>query len=79
MQAMQIEIEGENVVFKPNGTIAEKFADPDTGITTHPGFVQGGIEYLLEHGSRRGSLYILEDPRNSDDNVPRHWRDTGFR
>lgn len=76
--AMQIEIEDENAVIKPNLTIAEKFADPDTGITTHPSFVQGSIEYLLKHGSRRGSIYILEDPRNSDDNEPRHWRDTGF-
>ncbi|MDF1512547.1 MAG: DUF362 domain-containing protein [Anaerolineae bacterium] len=78
MEAMQIELEGENVVFKPNGTIAEQFADPDTGITTHPGFIHGGIEYLFEHGSRRGSIYILEDPRNSNDNIPRHWKDTGF-
>ncbi len=78
MQAMQIEIEGENAVIKPNLTIAEKFADPDTGITTHPGFVLGSLEYLLKHGSRRGSLYILEDPRNSDDNEPRHFSETGF-
>jgi len=77
--AMQIEIEGENAVIKPNVTIGEKFADPDTGITTHPSFVQGSIEYLLKHGSRRGNIYILEDPRNSDDNKPRHWRDTGYR
>jgi uncharacterized protein (DUF362 family) len=79
MQAMQIEIQDENVVFKPNVTIGERFANPDTGITTHPGFIQGSIEYLLQHGARRGKIYILEDPRNSDDNIPRHWRDTGYR
>ena len=79
MQAMQIEIEGENAVIKPNVTIGERFADPDTGITTHPGFAHGCIEYLHKHGSPRGSIYILEDPRNSDDNIPRHWRGTGFR
>ena len=78
MRVMQIEIEDENTVIKPNVTIGERFADPDTGITTHPGFVQGSIEYLHKHGSRHGSIYILEDPRNSDDNTPRHWRGTGY-
>ena len=78
LSAMQVELEGENAVLKPNVTIGEKFADPDTGITTHPGFVQGAIEYLLQHGSRRGSVYILEDPRNTNDNEPRHWRGTGY-
>jgi len=78
LSAMQVELEGENAVLKPNVTIGEKFADPDSGVTTHPGFVQGAIEYLLQHGSRRGSVYILEDPRNSNDNEPRHWRGTGY-
>jgi len=78
LSAMQVELEGENAVLKPNVTVGERYADPDTGITTHPGFVQGAIEYLLQHGSRRGSVYILEDPRNSNDNEPRHWRGTGY-
>ncbi len=78
LAAMQIELEGENAVIKPNVTVGERFADPDTGITTHPGFVNGMIDYLLAHGSRRGSVYVLEDPRNSDDNAPRHWHATGF-
>ena len=78
LSAMQIELEGENAVLKPNVTVGEKYADPDTGITTHPGFLQGAIEYLLQHGSRRGSVYILEDPRNANDNEPRHWRGTGY-
>jgi len=30
------------------------------------------------HGARRKGCYILEDPRNSDDNAPRHWRGTGY-
>ncbi|MCJ7550564.1 MAG: DUF362 domain-containing protein [Anaerolineae bacterium] len=78
LSAMQVELEGENAVLKPNVTVGERYADPDTGITTHPGFLQGAIEYLLQHGSRRGSVYILEDPRNSNDNEPRHWRGTGY-
>ena len=45
--AMQVELEpGENAVLKPNVTVGENYADPDTGITTHPGFVQGAIEHL---------------------------------
>jgi uncharacterized protein (DUF362 family) len=78
MRVMQIEIEGENTVIKPNVTIGERFANPDTGIGTHPGFVHGGIDYLHKHGAHRGNIYILEDPRNSDDNEPRHWRGTGY-
>ncbi len=77
--AMQVELEpGENAVLKPNVTVGENYADPDTGITTHPGFVQGAIEHLLAHGARRGGVYILEDPRNTNDNEDRHWQGTGY-
>jgi uncharacterized protein (DUF362 family) len=78
LAAMQVALEGEKVVIKPNGTVAESFADPDTGITTHPSFVHGMIDYLHEHGASRRRVYILEDPRNHDNNEPRHWRGTGF-
>ncbi len=78
MAVMQIELEGEKVVIKPNVTAGERFADPDTGITTHPGFVQGMVEYLNNHGARKDRLTIAEDPRNSDDNAPRHWNATGY-
>jgi len=78
LAAMQVELEGEKAVLKPNVTSGENFADPESGITTHPAFVQGLIEYLQARGLRRGNSYILEDPRNTDDNEPRHWRDTGY-
>ena len=78
MSALEIELEGEKAVLKPNVTAGESFADPDTGITTHPAFVQGLIEYLQAHGARRTGCYILEDPRNVDNNEPRHWRGTGY-
>jgi uncharacterized protein (DUF362 family) len=78
MTVMQIELEDEKAVIKPNVTSGEHFADPDTGITTHPAFVQGMVEYLQGHGARRGMITIAEDPRNSNDNAPRHWRGTGF-
>ncbi len=77
MAAMQIELEGEKVVIKPNVTVGEKYADPDTGIGTHPGFVQGMYDYLREHGAQH-RMYVLEDPRDTDDNEPRHWRGTGY-
>ncbi len=78
MAAMQIELEGERVVIKPNLTSGERFADPDTGITTHPGFVQGMVEYLKEHAGQADRITIAEDPRNSNDNAPRSWAGTGF-
>lgn len=78
LEAMQIRLDGEKVVIKPNGTVAESFANPDTGITTHPSFVHGMIDYLHGHGAARRRVFILEDPRNRDDNEPRHWRGTGF-
>jgi uncharacterized protein (DUF362 family) len=40
--------------------------------------VQGMAEYVRDHGVRPGGTYVLEDPRNSNDNEPRHWRGTGF-
>jgi len=78
LAAQGIELEGEKAVLKPNVTSGERFGDPDTGITTHPAFVQGMIEHLQSHGVKRGGITIAEDPRNSDDNAPRHWRATGF-
>ena len=33
LAAMQVELEGENAVLKPNVTSGENFADPDSGIT----------------------------------------------
>jgi uncharacterized protein (DUF362 family) len=78
MSAMQIELEGEKAVLKPNVTSGENFRDPDSGVTTHPAFVQGLIKYLQAHGARRSGCYILEDPRNVDNNEPRHWQGTGY-
>lgn len=78
MAAMQVEWEGKDVVIKPNVTVGERYADPDSGITTHPGFVHGLIDDVLAQGSQPGRVIILEDPRNSDDDEPRHWRGTGY-
>ena len=79
LSAMQVELHGQKVVIKPNVTIGEKYADPRSGITTHPSFVHGMIENFQKSGARRSGIYVLEDPRNSDDNAPRHWRGTGYR
>jgi uncharacterized protein (DUF362 family) len=78
LRAMRVELEGESVVIKPNVTSGERFADPGSGVTTHPGFVQGMAEYLLEHGARRGRVSVVEDPRDTDDNHPRNWANTGY-
>ncbi len=76
----QFVLEGEHVVLKPNATSGERFADPDTGITTHPGFLHGLIDHCQQQasGSRRPRITIAEDPRDTDDNQPRHWKNTGF-
>ncbi len=80
LAAMEVDVEDEdeNAVIKPNVTVGESYPNPDTGIITHAGFVQGIAEHLLAHGSRRGSVYVLEDPRNANDNAPRTWRNTGY-
>jgi len=78
LEIIELELCGEKVAIKPNGTSAEHFADPDTGITTHPDFVGGLVEYLFEHGAKPGGIYVVEDPRNSPDFNPRHWKGTGF-
>jgi uncharacterized protein (DUF362 family) len=59
-------------------TAGEHFANPDLGIGTHPGFVAGMVRYLQAHGARRSSIYVVEDPRDTDDNHPRHWSGTGY-
>ncbi|MBM4461508.1 MAG: DUF362 domain-containing protein, partial [Chloroflexi bacterium] len=78
LAAMQLELDGEKAVIKPNVTVGEKYADPDCSIGTHPGFVRGMADYLREHGARASGIYVLEDPRDTDDNEPRHWRGTGY-
>jgi uncharacterized protein (DUF362 family) len=82
MAAMQIELENEKVVIKPNATSGERFIDPNTGIITHPGFVHGVVEYLQAHGVRQRrrlpAITIAEDPRNTDDDIPRNWQETGY-
>lgn len=77
-EIMRVELEGEKVTIKPNLTSATRFADPDNGITTHPGFIEGIVGYLATHGARRGGITIVEDPVNSDDHSPRCWEGTGY-
>lgn len=84
LKALQIELEGEKVIIKPNVTSGERFANPEMGISTHPAFVQGLVEYFQElrrihpHTQSTIPVTIAEDPRDSDDNHPRHWRGTGY-
>jgi uncharacterized protein (DUF362 family) len=78
MTAMQVELEGAKAVIKPNVTAGEHHANPDSGIGTHPAFVGGMVEYLREHGAWRGGIYVVEDPRDTDDFDPRHWKGTGY-
>ncbi len=78
LEAMELEIDDERVVVKPNVTSGEMFADPDSGITTHPRFVHGMLDYLLDHGAGADRTTIVEDPRDTDDDEPRHWRGTGY-
>ena len=75
---IQLRLDGEKVVLKPNVTAGERFADPDSGIGTHPAFIWGMVSYLQQHGARRGGIYVVEDPRNTNDDAPRHWQGTGY-
>jgi uncharacterized protein (DUF362 family) len=36
------------------------------------------VEYLKGHGAPARRITIAEDPRNSNDNLPRHWIGTGY-
>lgn len=78
LAAFELNLDGEKVVIKPNVTSGESFANPDTGIGTHPGFVHGMVDYLQSHGARPKRISVVEDPRDSNDNQPRHWRGTGY-
>jgi uncharacterized protein (DUF362 family) len=78
LAAMQVELENEKAVLKPNVTSGERFANPDSGVGTHPGFVHGMLDYLRQHGARKSGITIVEDPRDTDDNHPRHWHGTGY-
>ncbi len=72
----QLSLDGEKVALKPNVTAGEHYADPELGIGTHAAFIAGMVRHLQAGGARRGGIYVVEDPRDSDDNHPRHWRGT---
>ena len=78
LSLLQLELRGEKVALKPNVTAGEHYADPEMGIGTHAGFIAGMVNYLKQYGARRGGIYVVEDPRDSDDNEPRHWKGTGY-
>jgi len=78
LAAAHLELEGEKAVLKPNVTSGEHMKAPESGITTHYGFVWGMAEYLAAHGARHGGIYVLEDPKNTNDDTPRTWEGTGF-
>jgi uncharacterized protein (DUF362 family) len=78
LSLMQLDLHGEKVALKPNATSGERFANPDLGVGTHPAFVGGMVNYLKGHGARRDGIYAVEDPRDSDDDHPRHWQGTGY-
>jgi uncharacterized protein (DUF362 family) len=78
LELMQLNLQGAKVVLKPNATSGEHFADAELGVGTHPAFIAGMANYLKQHGAKRGGIYVVEDPRDSDDDEPRHWRKTGF-
>jgi uncharacterized protein (DUF362 family) len=75
---MQLDLQGEKVTLKPNATSGERFANPELGVGTHPAFIAGMVGYLKQHGARHKGIYIVEDPRDSNDNNPRHWKGTGY-
>lgn len=78
LSIMEVSLAGEKAVLKPNVTGGEHFADPEIGTGTHPAFIGGLVEYLRDHGAKRSGIYVVEDPRDSDDNDPRHWKGTGY-
>jgi uncharacterized protein (DUF362 family) len=78
LAALRVELEGERPVFKPNVTAGQAWSGPDTGVTTHPGFVEGMIDYLLEHGGSRGEMFVVEDPHSVREDSLRTWVNTGY-
>ena len=78
LSLMQLELHGEKVALKPNATSGEHFANPELGVGTHPAFIAGMANYLKFHGARCEGIYVVEDPRDSDDDHPRHWKGTGY-
>lgn len=75
MEQMQVRLENETAVLKPNVTSGEHFG-PDSGVITHPGFIEGLTGYLRGNGAKR--TIVVEDPRDTDDNNPRDWTFSGY-
>ena len=75
LELMQVRLENETAVLKPNVTSGEHFKE-DSGVITHPGFIEGLAGYLNQNGARR--TIVVEDPRDTDDNNPRDWRFSGY-
>jgi len=66
---------GDKVLIKPNVTIP---TEPDSGIITHPAFVGGIVDYLIEIGVEPGHIAVGEGAGSSFDMTP-HFAHGGYR
>lgn len=64
--------DGKRVVIKPNAPGYE----PDSGMITHPGFVEGIVEYFEEIGVEKDRMIIAEGVGDLDE--AGNWRTSGY-
>ena len=75
LRAAGLELAGQTTVIKPNITVAQTIPSPDTGVTTHPGAVEGMIRWCRSHGA--GPVRIVEHV-NEGTPPPGCWGKTGY-
>ena len=75
LRAVGLELDGQSVAIKPNITCSQDLPSPDTGVTTHPGAVEGLVGWCRSHGA--DPVRIIEHV-NHQDPAPGCWGGTGY-
>ncbi len=76
LDLLKPEIDKPKVTLKPNVVHG---VSPDSGITVHPGFLRGVVEYLIEAGIAPGAISVAEGGGGEESrDMGVHYANVGF-
>lgn len=76
LELLQPKIDKPKVTLKPNVVHG---VSPDSGITVHPGFLRGIVEYLVESGIPAGSISVAEGGGGEENrDMSEHYANVGY-
>ncbi len=77
LAALEVELPAEGTVLvKPNATV---LYPPEKRVITHPGFVGGLLDALIEHGVNASSLVVADGQSGENEEAGHSWEKCGYR